>query len=646
QHGDYRNASAHRPGPNDGVVIDLAKNNRIQRLLDFEDIADDLDTAEEDRLVDYVKAAFELSHSRISKRYDHWKEVDRAHDVYVPPEATKFREKAVISDTRAVADTVLTYMMSALTGRNPMFQLEGETREARRAAAINERLLHSQMRKTGGEARIAQLLNDGIRYGFAPTKVLWEPKRRHNRIINFDPRRVFPDPRIQWGDFEAMQFCGFVSWGAFDAIARSGLYPKLAKYPALRRSPQGITTTWKSNEWNREEGRGLAIDPNAPNRNSDTFQQDFRFYNLGKQRVLNELWVRLVGPEVNLPGLEELWLIVTILDEEVCVRFQANPYGRLIPAVFGGFFFDSNKSYSQGLYDLILPMHNIATWLLRSRVDNVQAALNNLIFADPTRINVPDLVNRNPFGVVRTMPGVNPGEGIFVAQVPDVTRGHWGDIASLADLKQRVAAASDAQQGMPTADGVRTATEIARLTQLGSQRLGVISRIQSATTIRPLVHMMVSNLQDAIDYEGSMKVDPYNQPGILNDMVRAGYVEFTASDLQGPIEYLVIDGTLPTEPTRSPESWLNALQVLQNAGLGQEYNLGLFAEEAIRGFGIHDLDRFRVAPEQQGTLPNQQLDLLARMGQANVQPQDQIMNEVQKGNLVPMPMAQTRGRAA
>jgi hypothetical protein len=368
------------------------------------------------------------------------------------------------------------------------------------------------MRKTGGEARVAQHLQDTIKYGFAPTKVLWEPKRNRNLIVNFDPRRCFPDPRITWGNFDDMQFCGFVSWGSFDAISNTGLYPKLAKYPALRRSPQGMTTTWRANDWNREEGNGLSIDPSAPNRTSDTHQADFRFYNLGKQRVLNELWVRLTGAEINVPQIENIWIIVTILDEEVCIRFQANPYGQQIPTVFGGLYFDSHKSYAQGLYDLLLPMHHISTWLLRSRVDNVQAALNNLIFADPTRINIKDLIDRNPYGVVRTLPGVNPGEGIYLAPVPDVTRGHWADIGAINELKQRVAAASDAQQGMPTADGIRTATEIARLTQLGSQRLGVLSRVISATSIRPMVMMMIGNIQDAISYEGSMRVDPTFTP--------------------------------------------------------------------------------------------------------------------------------------
>ncbi len=35
-------------------------------------------------------------------------------------------------------------------------------------------------------------------------------------------------------------------------------------------------------------------------------------------------------------------------------------------------------------------MHDIATYLMRSRIDNISAALNNLIFVDPTQVSVPD----------------------------------------------------------------------------------------------------------------------------------------------------------------------------------------------------------------------------------------------------------------
>jgi|GEM_PF-1799599 len=617
----------------DAVVVDLSRF--ADQLVNYEDISHLLSEDEEQKLVAYIKACHDMSHSRISRRYDHWLEADRAHDVWVPPEATAFREKAVIADTRAIADTVLTYMMAALTGRNPMFQLEGMNRKSRKVAPVLERVLHMQMRRTGAEARIAQLLLDSIRYGFAPTKCIWDAKANQNKIVNFDPRRAFPDPRVTWGDWENMNFIIFSDFLPYSSIAASGMYPKLKHFPALAMRQSAPVNGWAGHRHYKEEGRGLSIDPASTNTRPTGGQSHF---SLGDNRVIDESWVRLAGYEIGIPQIDMIWLVITILDESVVIRLQLNPYGQQFPTVIGGLHNDSHKTYSQSLYDILLPMHDIATWLLRSRIDNVQASLNNLIFADPTQVAISDLIDRNPWGVVRTLPGSKPGDGVFISQIPDVTRGHWNDIQAMSELKQRVSAASDAQQGMPTADGIRTATEIQRLTQLGSQRLGVLSRIISATTMRPLVNMMIGNIQDALAYSGSVKIDPDTMPSQLSDLVDDGYIDFDVSkDLQGEVDYLVIDGTLPIEPTRNAETWMNMLQIMSQTGLNMEYKVGKIAEEGIRALGVADLDRFRISPEerQQGMSPSQQFALMEKARGASVMPQEQLQNEVQKGNLVP-----------
>lgn len=352
----------------------------------------------------------------------------------------------------------------------------------------------------------------------------------------------------------------------------------------------------------------------------------------------------MAGYEIGVPQIEQLWLCITILDENVVIRCQLNPYGRQFPVVIGGLYHDAHKTYSQSLYDLLLPLHDVATWLLRSRIDNVQAALTNLMFVDPTQIAIGDLIDRNPHGIVRTLPGVKPGEGVFISQIPDVTRGHWQDIAAMGELKQRLSAASDAQQGMPTSDGIRTATEIQRLTQLGSQRLGVLARTISATSVRPMVRMMVANIQDFFAPESSIRISENDSASSVADMVKDGYLDFSLNDIQGEIEYLVVDGTLPLEPTRNAETWITMLRTLNETGMAMEYNSGKIVEEAIRSMGVSDLDQFKISKEQQqqGPTPSQQMMMMEKLRGANVQPQEQIEDQVKKGNLVPMREAPQR----
>ncbi len=617
---------------NDGIVVDLSEH--ANALMAYEDISMLLSDEQEQRLVDYIRSAMQMSYDRISRRYEHWTQADRAHDVYVDPHATQFREKAVIADTRAISDTVLTYLMSALTGRNPMFQLEGLNRKSRKSSAIIERLLHQQMRRTAGEARLAQHLLDSIRYGYAPTKVTWDASSRTNHITNFDPRRVFHDPRVQWGDWDRMQYIIFSDFSSFDSLLQTGMYPKLKQFPSLRNRLTPPAGGWDGHRWHKEAGRGLSIDPAERNRR----ESGGTFFALGDSRVVDESWVRLAGYEVGIPQIEQLWLCVTILDENVVIRCQLNPYGRQFPVVIGGLYHDAHKTYSQSLYDLLLPLHDVATWLLRSRVDNVQAALTNLMFVDPTQIAIGDLIDRNPHGIVRTLPGVKPGEGVFISQIPDVTRGHWQDIAAMGELKQRLSAASDAQQGMPTSDGIRTATEIQRLTQLGSQRLGVLSRTISATSVRPMVRMMVANIQDFFAPQSSIRIAESDSASEVADMVQDGYLDFSLQDIQGDIEYLVVDGTLPLEPTRNAETWITMLRTLNETGMAMEYNSGKIVEEAIRSMGVSDLDQFKISKEQQseGPTPSQQMMMMEKLRGANVQPQENIERQVERGNLVPM----------
>jgi len=615
--------------PNE-IVVDLSEH--INKLVAYHDISDDLTEDQESKLVTYVRACLNMSHRQVSKRYSAWDEADKAHDVYVRPDSTDFREKAVIPDTRAISDTVLTYLMAAITGRNPMFQLEGMDRKSRNAALYLERILHQQMRRTAGEARLAQLALDSIRYGFAPTKVVWNPKENQNNIINFNPRRAFPDPRVNWSDFQSGSFFGFSDTASFSSLVRTGLYPKLSKYPSLRSKRGSGIGQWEAHHYVANNDQG-----HYASRSDDSTGPGI--YQVNDSRVIDEMWLVLAGWQINVPQVEHIYMVVTIIDESVVIRCQANPYGRTYPIVTGALYQDMHKTFGQSLYDLLMPLHDIGTWLLRSRVDNVQAALNNLIFVDPTQVAVSDLIDRNPWGIVRMLPGGRVQDGIHIAAIPDVTRGHWDDIMALSDLKQRASAASDAQQGMPTAD-VRTATEIARLSQLGSQRLGVLARVMSATTIRPLATMMIQNIQDAVQFSGSVKVDQDNMPSQLSGMVQDGYLDYDVTkDLQGDIDYLIIDGTLPIEPTRNAETWITMLQVLNQTGLTMEYDAGQIAEEAIRSMGVSDLDRFRISEEQrqqQGMSPSQQLSIMEKMRGASVQSNEQVQQEVGKGNLVPM----------
>ena len=105
--------------------------------------------------------------------------------------------------------------------------------------------------------------------------------------------------------------------------------------------------------------------------------------------------------------------------------------------------------------------------------------------------------------------------------------------------------------------------------------------------------------------------------------------------LQGEIDYLVVDGTLPVEPTRNAETWMNILQVMSQSGLSMEYKMGKIAEEAVRSMGVSDLDQFKISKEEkgQGMSPSQEMEMMEKARGASVMPSEQLQQEAQKGNL-------------
>jgi hypothetical protein len=153
-----------------------------------------------------------------------------------------------------------------------------------------------------------------------------------------------------------------------------------------------------------------------------------------------------------------------------------------------------------------------------------------------------------------------------------------------------------------------------------------------------MVRMMVSNVQDFFASDGSIRLGVEDAAGPVANMVDDGYLDFKISDIQGEIDYLVVDGTLPLEPTRNAETWINMLKVLNETGMAMEYNGGKVVEEAIRAMGIADLDQFKISKEQQqqGPTPSQEMMLMEKARGASVQPAQNIQREVEKGNLVPM----------
>ena len=587
-------------------------------LVERENAAKFLDKETEKKIIDYVHAHFDLSYDRMSKRYDYWKDAEVTHDMYVPSriiDESKRKSRQSYSGgriidqiktpySRSISDTICTYNL-AIFGGAPPFRIEPTSRDtSRKSARILEQRLHHNMRRVGYEQRLYQIFLDNNRYGMAPVANFYG--KDGNVPVNIDPWSYFPDPRVTAQNRHEADFIGYRTWASLTALYRRGHYDNLARIVDTRPS-----LAWSANQFLKDTIRDQSVDPTLPGNYGTDYKN---YFGLGTAHVLNTLYVYMDPRRLDIPAPFGLYRIV-VVDENVVVQFDASPYPHdSIPIIHGEGQYDAHKTFASSLYDLLMPLQRYQDWLLRTRVENVQSIVQNRLVVDPNRVNIKDILDPNAARLVRTLPGANPGDAILPLQVPDATRNYWQDLDTAGQLMQRVAAASDTAQGIQ-AETQRTATEIARLTALGQQRLGMQARLLSSTTIRPLVRQMISNLQ-FFEVDGGMVSIPEESTADNP----SGDTKYSRGDILGDFDYVVVDGTLPQSPEENSENLIRSIRVLSETGAAQNYDMDMFVERLIESFGFTDVENWKKQPGE-------------------VMPDEQIMQQLQAGNLVPMGQA-------
>lgn len=587
-------------------------------LSERENAAKFLDKETEKKIIDYVHAHFDLSYERMSKRYDYWKDAEVTHDMYVPARVVdeskrksqqrgssgRIIDQIKTPYSRSISDTICTYNL-AIFGGAPPFRIEPTSRDTnRKSARILEQRLHHNMRRVGYEQRLYQIFLDNNRYGMAPVANFYG--KDGNVPVNIDPWSYFPDPRVTAQNRHEADFIGYRTWASLTALHRRGHYENLERVEDQRPS-----LAWSANQFLKDTIRDQSVDPTLPGNYGTDYKN---YFGLGTAHVLNTLYVYMDPRRLDIPAPFGLYRIV-VVDENVVVQLDASPYPHeSIPIIHGEGQYDAHKTFASSLYDLLMPLQRYQDWLLRTRVENVQSIVQNRLVVDPNRVNIKDILDPNAARLVRTLPGANPGDAILPLAVPDATRNYWQDLDTAGQLMQRLAAASDTAQGIQ-AETQRTATEIARLTALGQQRLGMQARLLSSTTIRPLVRQMISNLQ-FFEMDGGVvslaeEMSPENP---------TGDVKYNRGDIMGDFDYVVVDGTLPQSPEENSENLIRAIRVLSDTGAAQNYDMDMFVERLIESFGFTDVENWKRQPSE-------------------VMPDEQVMQQLQAGNLVPMGQA-------
>jgi hypothetical protein len=289
---------------------------------------------------------------------------------------------------------------------------------------------------------------------------------------------------------------------------------------------------------------------------------------------------------------------------------------------------DIHASVSPGQGELIEGLQRVINWLYNSHIENITTVLNNRWVYSPRFINQVDLDYGGPGENVRLtndavemlMSGEIQNVQQFLYQMPmtDVTGPHYiPAMEKTYSFLQLLTGANDPMTGIPTPTE-RSATEIQTITAKASDRIAIMTRLMDENGIQPMVNRAISNRQQLTRIERYYRI-----VGDFAKKLGMDSVFLSLMDIQGQFDYEPISGILPEDPGRSATTWINLL-----SGAGQIPQL---QQPGPDGMMLDFREIFKTIADKMGIT-----DIDRYMMQVQVQPDQQVQDQAQQGNIVPI----------
>ena len=597
------------------------------------------------KLLQKVKAQLSESESKMSQFYNRWNMRELQYQAYVPTrdwETTykdackdKTLSKVKKQDANIIVPysfstirTIVTYLSTVFFARKPIFTVTANDPANLDAAKNMERLLqynadHSKLVHQG-----IQFLYNGEIYGLGILKTAFKtetqprtswildpisgkPLRlRQNQLVYqgnsaevIDPFLFFPDPRVPMSQVNTKG--EYVYWRSF-----------VGKF-SLQKAGDTYAYLDAIGSWTPDSSGGSVANIRA---NGDSLDNQYSFKEIGEGSPfvqIDEGSVEIIPSSIGL-DLGEGYnndkpykFIITLANKTQIIRFELyEPDHDMHPVVVNEPYAIGNGFGNMGISDYLSPFQEAISWFLNSHIFNVKGIVNNSFLYDPSMIEEKDLKSDVPGRCIRIKPkafGVDVQTYFKQLAVTDTTSGHVADMQSLMRLGNDLSAINDNVRGMQDSGGRKTATEIRATIEAVSSRLAFHAQYISASSFVDFSKQWSLNLQQYLSDDFQLAV--LGEDGATNP------VNITPMSITGDFIFPVHDGTLPMDKVALFDIWQQALQfAASQPQVAQSFDIPKIFEYVAKLGGAENIDQFRI----------------------QAQPEAEIQNQVQAGNLVPV----------
>ena len=583
------------------------------------------------RCKDYLK----LSRVEMVRHYPDW---DRHDQVYrgereADVEDVKARErkepmKMIVPLTYQQVQTFVSFCYGVFNQRDYFYEMSGSQGSNEDAAKIGMALLERDLNYNRFKSeKLTQFLTDIGRYGIGVLKESWvheklpvvsqvpDPKFvpnpampavvppmitqvtdatkfLGNKVIPVNPYRFFPDPRLPITRWREGEFCGDeIEYGRGDLeiLEQSKECAGVQFIPAFRQEDlDGRRLIW------------IGKDPML------------MYNNVPRFVLVSELQIRMNPAKFEYaPGK----FLNPAIDREVkCLVWMAND-SRIIRLEEMGnahdefgynvaqFANDQIRFINFGLAEILGPLQDTITWFINARITSVRKVISNRLVVDPSGIEVKDLQDRNPIiRLKKTMAGSGVDRYVQQLKVQDVTQSHLNDCTFLTKYGQEATGITDTLLGQ-FAGGRRSAAEARNVAPAAAGRLLLTAHGIWDSALLPLGQKLISNLRQGLDVPTMVKVIGGHRlatvPGVMSGAT--AFLNVTKADLIGNYDFLVFDGTLPSERNAlamTLQELLVAMAKDPKLVLVFKKDPTLILNEILDLRGVRNAERFDLSPQR------------------------------------------------
>jgi hypothetical protein len=639
------------------------------------------------KVLERLQSRRDYSRNKISQRYDAW-DVTRQHtglyldlhraatlgDGSEDPEQVEMPNKRSlrIPMSLSIQLTILSQWLGMYMMKEPPFQLRGRGPEDVRRAPLMEAMLAYDMEQTGLYKVLYSLFQDALSFGYGvlhdtwsvemgdvtryiplsipgvPQPIIdmllgdqarypiqeWGILSEGNRWRTIDPYSVYPDPRVPASELQRGEFF---------------MHRFTPNVLALRSMPEVYFNLDELDRWDLEDpdsdkGPTLIDQTVDPYTDTDTERSSTK-----KSGFLTciSAHVRLIPRDWGLEqgSRPELWQFTFTENTSakggaggVIIRAHRcrNPHNQF-PYGVAESLPDFHGVFSPGLIESGASLQRFIDWAFNARYSSVMSTLNPRWLYASQLINRTDLehggigdgVRLTSDGEDALLSGHISSIGAMLQQMPmsDVTGSHdqlWQQLYAQA---QTMMGSNDPTMGKSSGSDT-TATEISTLAASSGKRIVMLGRLTETTTIGPAVRRGIANRQHWTQSEQYYR--------ILGDAARQlpnPFMLLKVNDIQGNFDFIATDGTGPDDPARQAMVFQQLMNTAGQAGLhlqpgpdGRVVDLRGLLRTAAEQMGVRNWEQYLVEAPQ----PQQP------MGPPGVMPDEQLQQQVQAGNMVPV----------